>query len=360
MSGSLPLTPPVKRNQSSSASTTLQPHRAQHPSPIALSVRSVSSTLVNREPSVSAVKSSPSYLYLPEPESPCTPKDESRCSLRRTPSSLWSQLVSVWQSPQHCLHQDNISNYDAPSSPSSSIAASLPSPLLSSSATDPLFPLFTHVAQDSPPEMLSISASKLATWYPILLVILLFPISSAVTLATLSTLPIPNHFPKTIEDVRQLGNTLQAYSESGWTPLLHILAALCLTGLWKHAWSIPGAAILVSGTHVTRSIILSHTSWYRTSSPEFFYPPFLPPSSRPPSRQAAPFFPPSSPHLLDLSLFASSLGLSPLRNPPSKAPRPPHPISAAFPNQLPPSGSASRYCAWWESYRGRVSISPAA
>jgi hypothetical protein len=99
------------------------------------------------------------------------------------------------------------------------------------------------------------STTKLATYYPILLVILLFPISSAVTLATLSTLPIPNHFPKTIEDVRQLGNTLQAYSESGWTPLLHIIAALCLTGLWKHAWSIPGAAVLVSGAHFDRRII---------------------------------------------------------------------------------------------------------
>ncbi len=345
MSGLLPLTPPVKRNRSSPASTALQPHLTltQHPGAIALSVRSVSSTPVNREPSVAAVKSSPSYSYLLVPEPPCDPKDESRCITRRsTPSSPWSQLVSVWQSPQHCLHRDNISNDNTPSSPSSSIAASLPSPVISPSSTDPLFPLFTHVAQDSSSEMLSISTSKSATWYPILLVILLFPISSAVTLATLSTLPIPNHFPKTIDDVRQLGHTLQAYSESGWTPLLHILAALCLTGLWKHAWSIPGAAVLVSGAHVTCSIIWSHSSWHRTSSPEFFYPPFLPPSFRPPSRQAAPSFPPSSPHLLDLSLFASSLGLSPLRNPPFKALRHRQPISAAFRNQPPPPGSASR------------------
>lgn len=339
MSGSLPLTPPVMRTRPPLALTALdpqpQPHRTQHPGAIVLTVRSASSTLVNRELSVSAVKSPP--LYFPAP--PCTPKDESRCSTRRTPPSLCSQFVSVWQSARHPLYLDNSS--DPPSSPSS-IATDLPSPLLSSSPTDPLFPPLTHVAQDSSSGIPLTLTSNLATYFPILLVILLFPISSAVTLATLSTLPIPNHFPKTIEDVRQLGCTLQAYSESGWTPLLHIIAALCLTGLWKHAWSIPGAAVLVGGARVTVRIISSHSSLHRTSSPVFCYPPFPLQSSRPPSRQAAPSFPHSSPHLLDLSSFASSPGLSPSRNPPSKAPHPRHPISTAFPNQAPPSGSASR------------------
>ena len=202
--------------------------------------------------------------YLPEP--PCTPADASRCSTRRTPPSVWSQLGGVWQSVQHRLHWDN--NTNAPGSPSS-IATSLPSPVLSSSPTNSLFPLLTLVAKDSSSETPLTPTSELATYYPILLVILLFPISSAAILATLSTLPIPSGFPKTIADVRQLGYTLQAYSESGWTSLLHVLFALCLTALWKHAWSIPGAAVLVGGAHSAPRSISADGSWHRTSSPEF-------------------------------------------------------------------------------------------
>jgi len=270
------------------------------------------------------------------PEPPCTPKDASRCGTRRTPPTVRPQFVSVWHSAQHCFHSDNISN--APSSPSS-IVTSLPSPVLSSSPTRPLFPPLTLALQDSSSKTPLKSTRELATYYPILIVILLFPISSAVILATLSTLPIPSRFPTTVADVRQLGHTLQAYSESGWSPLLHVLTILCLTGLWKHAWSIPGAAVLVGGTLVVLRIISSDSSRRRTSSPEFCYPPFPPPFFRRPSRQAAPSFPHFSPHPQDLSSFASSPGLSHSQNPPSKALRR---ISAVLPKQAALFGSASR------------------
>lgn len=288
--GSLLLAAPVKRTRSSSASasTALQPHRTQHSGAgavaLALSVRSISSTLSNQE--------LPSSVAMAEP--PCTPKDASRCTIRRAPPSVWPQFVSVWQSAQYCFHSDNTTT-NAPSSPSS-VATSLPSPVLSESPTRPLFPLLTFVPQHPSSETSLISTSQLAAYYPILLVIVIFPISTAVILATLSTLPIPSHFPKTIIDVRQMGYTLQAYSESGWTPLLHVLAALCLTGLWKHAWSIPGAAVLVSGAVLLFVLFSSDSSWHRTSSLEFCYHQSPPPFSRSPSRQVAPSFPHSSPH----------------------------------------------------------------
>jgi hypothetical protein len=147
MSGSLLLTPPVKRNRTSSALTAPepqpqpqpQPHRTQHPGTIALTVRSTSSTIVSRELSALAVRSPP--LYLPEP--PCTPKDESRCSTRRTPPSLCSQFVSVWQSARH---PDNSSN-----SPSSHHLSRPTSHLLSSplSPRHPQTP-FSHRLPISP------------------------------------------------------------------------------------------------------------------------------------------------------------------------------------------------------------------
>ena len=248
MIGSLLSTPSVKRNRSSSASTAVQPHRTQHPGAIALSVRSVSSTFANRELSLSSPEAMYSAPFSPEPPCTTTPKSA------RIPPPVWSQVVSVWQSTQHRFRSDDDSN-DTPNSPSST-ATSLPSPVLSSSPTRPVFPPLTLVPQDSSSETPLTSTSDLATYYPILLVILLFPISSAVILATLSTLPIPSSLPKTIADVRQLGSVLQAYSESGWTPLLHVLAVLSLTGLWKHAWSIPGAAVLVSSARVALRITL--------------------------------------------------------------------------------------------------------
>lgn len=97
---------------------------------------------------------------------------------------------------------------------------------------------------------------------PLLFVILLFPLSTALVIGSLWTLPVrlpsaiddsstgsggPHSvFPRTISDVRALAWALKGYSETGHWELVHVLAVLAVTALWKHAWSIPGSVLLVS------------------------------------------------------------------------------------------------------------------
>ena len=78
---------------------------------------------------------------------------------------------------------------------------------------------------------------------PILFVILLFPLSTAVVLFCLSTLPITVSWPRTLTDVATLGRELHGYSQSGPGPMAHVIGVLSITSVWKHAWSIPGSVI---------------------------------------------------------------------------------------------------------------------
>ncbi|KAG8751543.1 hypothetical protein FRC14_007783 [Serendipita sp. 396] len=91
---------------------------------------------------------------------------------------------------------------------------------------------------------------------PLLFVILLFPLSTALVIGSLWTLPVllptredddnQQHtvFPRTIAEVRAIAWALKGYSETGHWELIHVLAVLAVTALWKHAWSIPGSALL--------------------------------------------------------------------------------------------------------------------
>ena len=81
---------------------------------------------------------------------------------------------------------------------------------------------------------------------PILLVIMLFPLSTALVLLCLSTLPITVSWPRTLTDVATLGRELHGYSQSGPGPMAHVIGVLSITSVWKHAWSIPGSVIWVS------------------------------------------------------------------------------------------------------------------
>ncbi|EDR12445.1 uncharacterized protein LACBIDRAFT_311852 [Laccaria bicolor S238N-H82] len=78
---------------------------------------------------------------------------------------------------------------------------------------------------------------------PILIVIILFPLSTLFVLFCLSTLPISMSWPHTIADVAQLGRDLHGYSRSGPGPLSHVLAVMAISAIWKHAWSIPGSVL---------------------------------------------------------------------------------------------------------------------
>ncbi|PVG00498.1 hypothetical protein CPB86DRAFT_701147 [Serendipita vermifera] len=93
---------------------------------------------------------------------------------------------------------------------------------------------------------------------PLLFVILLFPLSTALVIGSLWTLPIRlpstydentaasnrSVFPHTISEVKALAWELRGYSETGPWELGHVLLVLSITALWKHAWSIPGSVLL--------------------------------------------------------------------------------------------------------------------
>ncbi|KAF5344136.1 hypothetical protein D9758_008887 [Tetrapyrgos nigripes] len=102
---------------------------------------------------------------------------------------------------------------------------------------------FGDVVNEKPP-----SASR---WFkglpsihaPIVLVISLFPISTAVVFFAVQTLPITVAWPKTLTDLATLGRELHGYSQSGIGPVAHIIGVMAITAVWKHAWSIPGSVI---------------------------------------------------------------------------------------------------------------------
>jgi len=78
---------------------------------------------------------------------------------------------------------------------------------------------------------------------PIVLVTLLLPVSTALVLASLTTLPISVSWPRTLADLAQLGRELHGYAQSGPVEMAHVAGVLAITAIWKHAWSIPGSVI---------------------------------------------------------------------------------------------------------------------
>ncbi|KAH7887682.1 hypothetical protein F5I97DRAFT_1966205 [Phlebopus sp. FC_14] len=78
---------------------------------------------------------------------------------------------------------------------------------------------------------------------PIVFVILLFPLSTALVFLSLYSLPISVAWPRTLSELAMLGQQLQMYSQSGPAPLAHVIGVLSVAAVWKHAWSIPGSVI---------------------------------------------------------------------------------------------------------------------
>ncbi|KAF9075720.1 snare associated Golgi protein-domain-containing protein [Rhodocollybia butyracea] len=133
--------------------------------------------------------------------------------------------------PKHIL----ITDWSSPSSP-----ASADEDILS-------LPLPASATKTSFGDALSQKSSHRTPWpsmhAPIVLVLCLFPLSTAIVLLSLSSLPIQFSWPKTLTDLAQLGKELHQYSESGLGPLTHVVGVLAVTAVWKHAWSIPGSVI---------------------------------------------------------------------------------------------------------------------
>ncbi|KAJ7283582.1 snare associated Golgi protein-domain-containing protein [Mycena rebaudengoi] len=78
---------------------------------------------------------------------------------------------------------------------------------------------------------------------PMLFVMILLPVSTALVLLSLSTLPITVSWPRTITDLAQLGRELHGYSQSGPAQMAHVIGVIAYTAIWKHAWSVPGSVV---------------------------------------------------------------------------------------------------------------------
>ncbi|KAG6866465.1 hypothetical protein C0991_003983 [Blastosporella zonata] len=95
----------------------------------------------------------------------------------------------------------------------------------------------------SPPAYLVLTPRVLQQHASIILVVLMFPVSTALVLLCLYTLPISLAWPHTIADVAQLGRELHGYTQSGTGPVAHVIGVMAITAIWKHAWSVPGSVI---------------------------------------------------------------------------------------------------------------------
>ncbi|KAF8845874.1 hypothetical protein BDN67DRAFT_940937 [Paxillus ammoniavirescens] len=178
-----------------------------------------------------------------EPSSPVVfqPHDQpnSRTSSSATLShpSMFAVIVSKCFDLLHVPKQHPI-NWSTPSSPHSVGEDDLVLPLSASSQST-----FGDLSNEK--------ESKSHRWWsrtavphePILFVMLLFPLSTALVFSSLYSLPISVTWPRTLSEVAELGQELQKYSQSGAVPLAHVIGVLSVTATWKHAWSIPGSVI---------------------------------------------------------------------------------------------------------------------
>ncbi|EKM59201.1 uncharacterized protein PHACADRAFT_249487 [Phanerochaete carnosa HHB-10118-sp] len=78
---------------------------------------------------------------------------------------------------------------------------------------------------------------------PVFFVIAMFPLSTALLLFFMSTLPITTAWPRNLTDLAQLGRELHGYSQSGAGPMAHVIGVLSVIVTWNHAWSIPGSVL---------------------------------------------------------------------------------------------------------------------
>ncbi|EPQ59462.1 hypothetical protein GLOTRDRAFT_55479 [Gloeophyllum trabeum ATCC 11539] len=129
-----------------------------------------------------------------------------------------------------------------------------PSP--GSSADDPILPLSSSPSRASFGDVFNEQGSPLRDglsrpWWsgvssvhaPLLLVITLFPLSTALVLYCFWTLPVSGSWPRTLADLTQMGRELHEYSQSGSGPMAHVIGVLSITAVWNHAWSIPGSVL---------------------------------------------------------------------------------------------------------------------
>ncbi|KAI6105773.1 snare associated Golgi protein-domain-containing protein [Pisolithus sp. B1] len=153
--------------------------------------------------------------------------------------SMLSLLASKCFELLHVPTQHSI-NWSTPPSPYPSSDDDLVLPLSSSSQKTAFGDIFNE-KQTSKSHRL---CSRIPAMHePLLLVVLLFPLSTALVFLSLYSLPISVTWPRTLSELAELNLELQRYSQSGPGPLAHVIGVLSVTAVWKHAWSIPGSVI---------------------------------------------------------------------------------------------------------------------
>ncbi|KAH9062854.1 snare associated Golgi protein-domain-containing protein [Lactarius vividus] len=148
---------------------------------------------------------------------------------------------------ERCWELLRIDSYLSPHSttPSSPRSPSEDSVLPMSSATT----VFGDDVEDEKFSPLKVSSSR--PWWrstpsahaPILFVITMFPVSTALVVLSFCSLPFTFTWPQNLSDLAQLGRELHGYSLSGVGALVHVIAIVSAATIWMHAWSIPGSVL---------------------------------------------------------------------------------------------------------------------
>ncbi|KAI0832370.1 snare associated Golgi protein-domain-containing protein [Trametes gibbosa] len=158
------------------------------------------------------------------------------------PRSAFASMFARWA---HVLHLSSEQAFpSAPSSPRLSRTSSDDSSILPLSAS-PTRAYFGDVFAEKPQPR---AKNRLWEGYPsvhapVLFVLILFPLSSAVVALCMSTLPITMAWPRTLPDLAQLGRELHGYAQSGFLSTSHIIGVISVVTIWMHSWSIPGSVL---------------------------------------------------------------------------------------------------------------------
>ncbi|PPQ94035.1 hypothetical protein CVT25_009883 [Psilocybe cyanescens] len=199
------------------------------PPPIPKSRTRASSTCTNLRPATISTQHSlgrrRSASSLRPTQEPCLQPQE---------PSMFAWYISRFIEWMHVVPQKHSVSWSPPSSPRSS-------------GDDFVLPLSAsaHTLTFKVPEPPQVTAHWRfpSVHTPILIVVLLFPLSTALVLWCLSTLPISLAWPHDIADLAVLGQELHSYTQSGIRPLIHVISVMAISAVWKHAWSIPGSVL---------------------------------------------------------------------------------------------------------------------
>ncbi|OSD04200.1 hypothetical protein PYCCODRAFT_1364564 [Trametes coccinea BRFM310] len=235
MSASLcPPPPPPNRHRASS--TNVRP-----PLTLATLGRRRSNSLLDPPPPTP----SPSL-----PSAPSQPRDAPVLSLSipqprqsQQPRSALASMLARWAQTLH-LSSSEQSFPSTPSSPGLSRASTDDSSILPLSAS-PTRSYFGDVFSEKPQAK---PRTRLWEGYPsvhapVLFVLILFPLSTALVALCMSTLPITTAWPRTLPDLAQLGRELHGYTQSGLLSTAHVVGVISVVTIWMHSWSIPGSVL---------------------------------------------------------------------------------------------------------------------